>query len=252
MSKLLTRESFIKKARTVHGYKYDYSKVDLYNRDDKGRVCIICPKHGKFWQRPSCHTSMKQGCQKCKGEKLSLEQRSNTEEFIKKAKQIHGNKYDYSKVKYIKSNVKVIITCPIHGEFSTRPNDHLNGKGCPTCNESHLETCIRALLEENKVQYEQWKHFHFLGKQTLDFYLPKYKVGIECQGGQHFKMVKHFGGEDKFKRTIDLDLYKKKFCNENGIKLLYYSNLLEYKSFLGEKLYHDKNKLLIDIKNGAK
>ena len=86
MAKSLTKEIFIKNAMKIHGNKYDYSKVDLEHRDEKGRVCIICPKHGKFWQRPSCHTTMKQGCQKCKGEKSSLLQRSNTEEFIKKAK----------------------------------------------------------------------------------------------------------------------------------------------------------------------
>lgn len=253
MSKPLTIKKFIEDARRIHGDKYDYSKVDLDNRDEKGRVCIICPKHGEFWQRPSCHISMKQGCQKCKGEKLSIEQRSNTDDFIKKARIVHGDKYDYSKAKYIKSNIKVIIVCPKHGEFKTRPNDHLNGKGCPLCNESHLETEIRVLLDENGIKYEQWKHFSCLGKQTLDFYLPEYKIGIECQGGQHFKVVEHFGGKNKFKRTRELDINKKNFCNEKNIKLLYYSNLLDYKTFLGEKIFHNKNKLLIEIEqNGRK
>lgn len=57
----------------------------------------------------------------------------NTEEFIQKAIEKHGNKYDYSKTNYILSRQKVIIICPIHGEFLQTPNDHLNGCGCPEC-----------------------------------------------------------------------------------------------------------------------
>jgi len=56
-----------------------------------------------------------------------------TEEFIKKAKEIHGDKYDYSKVEYTRAKEKVIIICPIHGEFKQTPNDHLQTKGCKYC-----------------------------------------------------------------------------------------------------------------------
>ena len=57
-----------------------------------------------------------------------------TEQFIEKAKKVHGDKYDYSKVVYVNSQTKVCIICPIHGEFSQTPNAHLRGQGCPTCN----------------------------------------------------------------------------------------------------------------------
>ena len=56
-----------------------------------------------------------------------------TEEFIKKAKEIHGNKYDYSKVEYKNTSTKVCIICPEHGEFWQTPNHHLQGHGCPKC-----------------------------------------------------------------------------------------------------------------------
>lgn len=54
-------------------------------------------------------------------------------EFILKSQDKHGDKYDYSKVKYIGSKNQIIIICPIHGEFLQRPNDHLNGCGCKKC-----------------------------------------------------------------------------------------------------------------------
>lgn len=111
------------KAKAIHGNKYDYSKVNYVNTKEK--VCIICPTHGEFWQRPNGHLNGL-GCDKC-GKTYSY----TTEEFIEKAKQIHGNKYDYSKVKYINAQTKVCIICPIHGEFWQTPYKHLNLKeGC--------------------------------------------------------------------------------------------------------------------------
>lgn len=56
-----------------------------------------------------------------------------TEEFIEKSKNIHGNKYDYSKVEYKRNDEKVCIICPKHGEFWQTPNSHLNGYGCHKC-----------------------------------------------------------------------------------------------------------------------
>lgn len=56
-----------------------------------------------------------------------------TDFFISRAGNVHGGRYDYSKVNYIKSQIKVVIICPIHGEFYQAPNDHLKGRGCPLC-----------------------------------------------------------------------------------------------------------------------
>ncbi len=125
MPKRLTTEEFIKKARQIHGNKYDYSKVVYKN--NRTRVTIICPIHGEFWQKPNDHLDGC-GCNKCnRTKKLS------TSEFIEKAKEIHGDKYDYSKVEYVNNKTKVCIICPIHGEFWQKPNDHLNGHGCDKC-----------------------------------------------------------------------------------------------------------------------
>ena len=119
-------EEFIQKAHKVHGDKYDYSKVEYDGY--KTKVCIICPKHGEFWQTPNSHLNGN-GCPKCKGEK----QTCTTDEFIAKAKKIHGDKYDYSKVEYVNNHTKVCIICPEHGEFWQIPSSHLQGKGCPKC-----------------------------------------------------------------------------------------------------------------------
>lgn len=105
----LTVEQFIEKARSIHGDKYDYSLIT--NPKFGERVTIICPIHGEFEQFTNNHLQ-DCGCPKC-----SKHYQYNTEEFIKRAKEIHGESYDYSKTKYINSRTKVIITCPIHGDF---------------------------------------------------------------------------------------------------------------------------------------
>ena len=122
-SKLNTND-FIAKSREVHGDKYNYSLVDYKSMRDK--VCIICPKHGEFWQLPLSHLNGS-ACPKCKGVNLT------NEEWINKAKEIHGNKYDYSKTVYINSYEKIKIICPKHGEFWQLPSKHIMGQGCPKC-----------------------------------------------------------------------------------------------------------------------
>ena len=121
----MTTEDFIKKAKEIHGDKYDYSKVEYVN--PKTNVCIICSKHGEFWQKPYNHLSGS-GCPEC------IRHTWTTEDFIKKAKEIHGDKYDYSKVEFINTRTKVCIIC--HdldrngkeiGEFWQLPLEHLNG-----------------------------------------------------------------------------------------------------------------------------
>jgi hypothetical protein len=237
-NKKITREEFIRRAAKIHDNKYDYSKVVYKNYHSK--VCIICPIHGEFWQTPANHLNGK-GCDKCAHSELwDKRGRKTTEEFIKEAKQIHGDKYDYSKVIYINNSTKICIICPIHGEFWQTPANHLNGCGCPKCKESSLEREMRIILEKNNIDYWQGEHFNWLGKQHLDFYLPKYNVAIECQGGQHFMPVNRFGGNEKFKIILERDLKKYNLCKKNEIKLYYYTSS-EYKKYENEYSHYKNN-----------
>ena len=217
-NKRLTTEEFIRKAKEVHGDKYDYSKVKYVNVRTK--VCIVCPEHGEFQQMPNNHLNG-QGCPKCGQEKRN----SNTEEFIRKAKEVHGDKYDYSKVEYVNAYTKVRIICPIHGDFEQNAHSHLNGRGCPKCNESQMEKNIAKFLEENNIDYisqARKKDLVWLERQSLDFYIPKYHIAIECQGGQHFKTVDFFGGKRGYSDRLKKDLSKYNKCLSNNVKLIYY------------------------------
>lgn len=126
----MTKEEFIIKARTIHGNKYDYSKVEYKGVDTK--VYIICPVHGEFYQTPYVHLKG-HGCRQCGFDNSKQKQKNNIDDFIAKARKIHGDKYDYSKVEYVNANTKVLIICPKHGEFLCSPSNHLKGRGCPKC-----------------------------------------------------------------------------------------------------------------------
>ena len=241
-----TTKEIISKAKEVHGDKYDYSKVEYINSDTK--VCIICPIHGEFWQKMSKHVNNKEGCPNCaKNKKL------NTKDFIEKAKEVHGNKYDYSKVEYINTDTKVCIICKEHGEFWQTPHQHLNGSGCKNCAEikNISETKLFNFLNENlDTEIIRNVHFNWLGKKHLDILIKDFNIAIEYQGIQHFKPNDFFGGIDEFNNTIKRDKEKYKLCKKNNIILLYFSYLNERelpKKYL-DIIYNKEEDLLKEIK----
>ena len=252
-NKTLTKKKFIEKTRKVHGNKYDYSNVKYVNNETK--ICIICPEHdhGEFWQTPSNHLSGK-GCPKCKANKTRERCVSTKEEFVKKACEAHNDKYDYSNVDYMNAHTKVCIKCPEHGDFCQTPDNHLKGYGCSKCNLSHLERDVMNYLDEVGITYDYQKRFDWLGRQSLDFYLPDYNVGIECQGGQHFFPI-DFAGKGvewackQFNKLISRDKKKKALCEKHEVKLLYYGNTPNYDTFLGETVHNDVQYLINYLNN---
>ena len=128
----LTTEEFLKKAQAVHGDKYDYSQV-IYEKNDIP-VVIICPKHGEFLQKPNKHL-IGHGCKLCAIEHNAERYSLGKNEFVKRAKAIHHDFYDYSKVVYINANTNtnIEIRCPLHGKFTQTPSNHLRSGGCPIC-----------------------------------------------------------------------------------------------------------------------
>ena len=229
-NKKLTTDEFIRRANEVHDNKYDYSESVYTSTDTK--IKVIChekdkfgDEHGAFYVTPHAHIgSMRSGCPKCSGKF-----RKDTDYFIKEAILVHGDKYDYSNTKYESALKKVEISCPTHGLFFQSPNCHLSGKGCPKCNESALERQVRTLLEKHGIRYEYQKKFDWLGKQSLDFYIPSKNIAIECQGVQHFSLdmfwKRNIDKETMLKLIQDRDKRKKELCKEHGVEVIYFSNL---------------------------
>lgn len=210
------KENFIKLSINKHNNKYDYSKVDYIN--NKTKVCIICPEHGEFWQIPRDH-QIGNGCPYCSG-KVTF--KLTTAQFIKKAKKIHGNEYDYNNVNYINAFTNVEIVCHKHGSFKQRASNHLQGKGCPKCKCSKLEKKLYDFLINNNINFVKEYSPSWLPNKRYDFYLPDFKLLIECQGIQHFYKSyfnEKYGGLDK---QIYSDILKYNKTKQNKCDIIYF------------------------------
>ena len=206
-----SNEEYIQKAMKAHGDRYDYSKTKYIKSDEK--VIITCKIHGDFEQRAGGHTKG-MGCPKCSGNHSY-----STEEYIQKANRVHGDRYDYSKTKYVKSAEKIIITCKIHGDFEQCAGSHIQGIGCPLCTnktESKLYEGIVQFYPNIRLQFKQeWCQ----KKRALpfDFYIPEYNIIIELDGPQHFIQISNWDSpEEQFKN----DKYKEKCANDNGFSII--------------------------------
>jgi len=147
---------------------------------------------------------------------------SNTTEFIKKAREKHGDKYKYSRVEYIKSCDKVTIICQEHGEWQQRPNDHLMGCGCPGCKFDKLADMKRKgvldfIAEAILVHGPIYNYSNVLYTNAIT------KVDIGC--GEHgtFKQTpdKHLGGCGCPKCSHGISRGEKriqKYFDENNVK----------------------------------
>ena len=187
---------FIRKAKTVHGDQYDYSLVEYTGTHNK--VKIICSEHGAFFQMATNHLSGK-GCKQCGMNKISTKQRSNTTDFICKAKTVHGDQYDYSKVEYVKNDLKVIIGCPVHGEFEQTPSGHLSGQGCKYCGTQQSTESAKSRMTLSKDEFvhrAKEKHGDRYDYSKVEYVSNKTKVIIICSVHGEFEQApnKHLCG----------------------------------------------------------
>jgi hypothetical protein len=231
---------------------YSFEPFIYSNRDSK--INLFCPKHNTKWtSNYKNFISDDKGCIHCGNEESTKKRTRTTEEFIKLSKDKFGDKYKYDLVDYKLNKTSVSLICPNHGVFDIRPDAHLNQKqGCPDCGRHFKvsEDKLKKLLEDNSIKYTyQYKNIIF-GKQTLDFYLPEYKIGIEHQGVQHFIPNILFGGEQGYEKMKERDIKKKQICEENNIDLLYFTYYPKYASNydLG-KVFTNESDLINYIKN---
>ena len=160
---------FIEKSRVVHGDKYDYSESVYVG--SKVPVRIICPSHGSFYKTPTNHYNGS-GCRKCLEKRLLP-----ATEFMTSAKKVHGDRYDYSKAKYLGRHKKIEIICNVHGSFWQEAGSHLLGCGCPACGRKQAaqNTKLRKkdfleksrLLHGDKYDYSQVEYNYVHDNVTI-------------------------------------------------------------------------------------
>ena len=157
MPKQKTLEQFIAEARRVHNNKYEYT---TYSKGHE-KISIHCNDCNKqFQQTPSQHLQG-HGCKYCKAKKLGNLYRKDKNQFIVEAKLIHGKKYGYDKIVYVKNSITVLIFCKTcNNYFEQTPDSHLSGHGCQSCSDkkskrSSTDLFIKTALtiHENRYDY---------------------------------------------------------------------------------------------------
>lgn len=136
-------QAFISRSNLKHNNIYNYDKAHYINRREK--VEIVCKKHGSFWKLPQAH-ERGEGCPYCNN------RAQNTEIIIEDFKAVHGDRYDYSEVVYIKAIFPVIIKCKIHGAFEQAPSEHKRGKGCIKCCYKQRSEKIKQTLARKRIE----------------------------------------------------------------------------------------------------
>lgn len=166
------QESFIQMATEIHEGYYNYDKVVYVKM--KAPVIIVCPRHGDFQVTPSNHCRKNYGCKKCSHGNLTLE------EFVEKAIEVHGEKYNYSETDYVSQTTPVIIKCDKHNwTFTQKPIFHLRGKGCLRCAHDKLAKLdVRGsdwfIEESQKMHGYKYDYKHVVYRRITE------KVTIKC------------------------------------------------------------------------
>ena len=174
----MTTTIFIEKAKKIHGDRYDYSEVNYVNSKQKIKVyCKDCKKY--FMISPNNHLR-KRGCPYCKNKRLSLKNRGDPNDFILRAKKIHGDKYDYSMINYVNNRTPIKIKCNICGNvFYSIPSNHLAGKGCKKC--ANIQVSLKnRLSKEEFVKRAVSLYGEDYNYDQVDYVNSEIKVKIYC------------------------------------------------------------------------
>lgn len=218
-------DGFISKAKEKYGSYFSYKNAHYTSATDS--ITITCPKHGDFVTTPNAFLSQKHGCPICAKEYVAESHKLTQDEFIKRAKELHGDTYDYSLCEYVSYEKKVKIICKKHGVFEQTPDRHLQGSGCHNCRLSHGENVIRKFLENKNIYFEQQykieleKQLFSTNNIRVDFFVPTLNTIIEFNGIQHYEYVPIFHKEDDgFEKQRFRDKRLEIYCKKNRIKLV--------------------------------
>lgn len=210
----------------------NYKLLDI-KRDSRGaiKVFVQCENklHPPYWVK---FRDVNKGgrCIKCQG-KIGGNKRRNRNPLVTN---IYKQKvFDLCQNEFIvlgeykNMDTKVLMYhTECENEFEVNPHSFLRNKSfCPYCSKKQYkgEKIIKKFLTSQSIVFEPQKTFNDCrnkNKLPFDFYLLDYNLLIEYQGGQHYKPIEYFGGQEQFEYRQNNDQIKKDYCQQNNIPLL--------------------------------
>lgn len=184
--------------------------------------CKIC--NNIYMANPN-HLVSGNGCVICARRKNGIGLRKSHEDFVNQIEDIfNGNIIVLGH--YVTSKDRIDVTCKnCNFNWSPVASSLISGFGCPNCKSSKLEKHVEKYLGNYKINFKKYMKYSTLtgvGNRLLsyDFYLQKYNILIECQGIQHERPNKYFGGQKQFIIQQIHDIRKRKYAKEHNIKLI--------------------------------
>lgn len=239
-----TTEQFIEDVKAVHGDKYDYSLVEYV--DWKTKVKVICNLCNNIFEISPNNHIRERGCRQCGIKRRVKASRMKLEEFIRRAKEKHGDKYDYSKVDYINNRDNVVIVCPIHADFKQSVSNHLAGQGCSTCGKK-VTAEKTSLTNEIFIERSNIKHNNFYDYSKVNYTSGKNKVSIGCPVHKEYfeqEASSHINGSGCPKCALELDSYRR----SHYTKLAETSTLYLIEVYNDEESFYKIGKTIHEVK----
>ncbi|MGR5451924.1 hypothetical protein ACP3V3_19620 [Vibrio sp. PNB22_3_1] len=234
MAKRLTRTQYVSKARQAHGDKFDYSR--LVYTGLRGEVRVICPEHGEFTTDASTH--LRSDCPDCSKASRDSAVSLDLTGFLERARGRHGDRYLYNEVKFNNTRTPIGVVCRVHGLFSVRPSNHLQGSQCPDCAKiTRRRTLLKGGTRRTGLNLERFKKearsvhggkYDYRNSEIVDGRL----VSIRCVTHGEFEqdMLTHLNGsgckfcaraEQSSKRRMTLDVFLSRARQKHGDKYDY-------------------------------
>lgn len=222
-----TFEEWVEISNKIHNSTYEY--INIFKKHNGYYFTLKCNKHGTFEKKIANHIQKKQGCPKCTNELSSLNQRQTQEDFILKAKLVHGDKYDYSLVNYIDTNLKVKIICKEHGIFEQLPCNHYK-QNCPSCCKNKK---ITTEIFVNRAKEINGDKYDYNDVKYVNITTP---VKIICKIHGMFLQTprEHFSGCG---------------CYKCANRILNTKDFIEKASYRHNNLYHYTKTLYVNARN---
>lgn len=210
--------------KKTHGDIYDYSKV-VY-RDDSTKVCIVCEEHGEFWQEPGSH-KRGVGCPKCHEEG----RKKSKFDFVKEAKNIHGDIYDYSKTEYVNGKKRINVVCKKHGAFSVIARLHINRKqGCKKCKDEQKNEEFIEIAKKTHGDIYDYSQSKYCGADK--------KICIVCKKhGEFYPLAKNHLKGYRCAKCSKIILKDDTVCDSQIEAYMYLKHKEENLFFLHNKRY---------------
>ncbi len=235
MSKKYTTDDAIQKMKNKHGDRYDYNLVIYAGKAEK--VTVVCNSHSKpfSWDVKAENHWNGSGCPKCGRTARAQCRPKTTSKFIEEANKIHDSLYTYENSIYVGKDVKLLVTCSLHGDWLVSPNLHLShATGCPTCsrgwNRKRYENISATLY------YVKINHLYKVGLTTKKL---KYRFADEIRKGYRIEILKTtffedgihaFEEEQKILKKYKSSKYLGKDILRGGNSELFIENVLNISS----------------------